>query len=1375
MNRLVETLEPTISVIVPGSTTVTSLTPLTAYKYDALGRKIAEITPNANSKVPVSSSIDYVYDKAGRLVQSIVHTAEGNLVTQNYYDKAGRLVKVIDPELQEVKSEYNCQGLVLAENDAENRITYHQYNPFGQEIAVTDYRGLSTTQGAPGWTPVKVAGIQYYLNPDYTVSKEYDSLSRLVKTVDLLGTTVKIKYNNVGSKLEEKVIALTGETRATSYTYTPQYWVETVINPDGYKVEYRYDKAGHKIAEIYPDIPELSTVNNNIYRYAYDGLGRLEKLTKPDGGVEIYGYDEVGNRTTLTNARGYTTTYDYNALNNLIKVTEPNSAVTQYYYDPNGNLVRRVQADNLQTDYTFNELNLLTQELGVRAGDWVKYRFAYDKAGRVKAKQDPRGVVTVLAYYKDGQPKEQASYVSATPNMSLDLKLVQVGTAPTGYTLEERVTFQYYPAGNLYKVTDNLGSETYEYDKLNRIKAETRELDGKTYRTEYDYDFVGELSKIKYPLSDEWVNYYRDNTGHLVGISQVADNWKADPLSNPQNFTYDTAGNLHQLRYNNGVVTDITPGQMGRPDLLTVRMPDGSTALSLDYAYDKNGNVLSRNNNIYQYDALDRLMSAEIDGTFLVNTPAESGYVAEDYLANSPVHYELGDVQVALDYAASTLGVKFGAVRQIGRVELEPQLSTHRVSRDNLRIFAKSDGTGNFAEVAAENWEFKKEETSGKIVITFKNAVSACEIKIHTTFDDRDMLTGLAKNVAQFTNQLKSMVKVYARTSRVQIDYQYDLRGNRKSETFTDVGSNYSVTYTYGYYFGSDRLKTRESQSVSGMKSVGGYVDGILSYGASERKAYRYDIAGNLLEKGNNYTINGNSVMFTVTSGKDVEYWRYQYNAINKLSTVWKNGTGSANIVARYFYDYAGDRLKVVEGSAVTHYVYGYSGKMLFEARYKTVATDPSAARGSELTESKVARYIYAFGQQLAKVEKTTENGQTRSVVYYYHNDNLGSTKMMTKQAGAGENLVVFRQDYTPFGQNLQLPGESSVSNQIEATLNFTGQIEETDIGLSYYNARYYDPEIGRFTQEDTHSGHLENPLTQNPYIYTLDNPLKYTDPTGHEVDNNSDWSVKIPATDGDFGITTTLYMNSLGQYCFSRTEIYDDGSKTVTNFYLDKNGKAEYKIIKTFNKNGVMIGKLYREDLYYDTNGFILKCLEFGLDIAPGVNDVKGFYEGVTGKTAFTKEKLKWWERGLGLIGLTEVKDVVKGGKKVVEVADGVADLAKGAGKTISDDTLKWLSKGDADTSVYFGIKNGEPVYTGITKQQLAKRLYQHNYNGKGFDTLVEQVNGLTKNQARAVEQYLIENGSANVFNKINSISPDSKYYLEALLWAENFVKNLK
>ena len=110
------------------------------------------------------------------------------------------------------------------------------------------------------------------------------------------------------------------------------------------------------------------------------------------------------------------------------------------------------------------------------------------------------------------------------------------------------------------------------------------------------------------------------------------------------------------------------------------------------------------------------------------------------------------------------------------------------------------------------------------------------------------------------------------------------------------------------------------------------------------------------------------------------------------------------------------------------------------------------------------------------------------------------------------------------------------------------------------------------------------------------------------------------------------------------------------------------------------------------------------------------------------------------------------------------------GANKTSSFD--KWLNKGETNNKVYYGIdKNGNAVYTGITKQSKNARLYQHNKMGKEFTDLEVQYSGLTRNQARAIEQYLIENGP-NEKNIINSISPKSKYYNEAMEWAEKYIK---
>ena len=51
---------------------------------------------------------------------------------------------------------------------------------------------------------------------------------------------------------------------------------------------------------------------------------------------------------------------------------------------------------------------------------------------------------------------------------------------------------------------------------------------------------------------------------------------------------------------------------------------------------------------------------------------------------------------------------------------------------------------------------------------------------------------------------------------------------------------------------------------------------------------------------------------------------------------------------------------------------------------------------------------------------------------------------------------------------------------------------------MLFYNARYYDPTIGRFISADTIAPYRENPQSRNRYTYVLNNPLKYTDPTGH-------------------------------------------------------------------------------------------------------------------------------------------------------------------------------------------------------------------------------------------------------------------------------------
>jgi RHS repeat-associated protein len=69
----------------------------------------------------------------------------------------------------------------------------------------------------------------------------------------------------------------------------------------------------------------------------------------------------------------------------------------------------------------------------------------------------------------------------------------------------------------------------------------------------------------------------------------------------------------------------------------------------------------------------------------------------------------------------------------------------------------------------------------------------------------------------------------------------------------------------------------------------------------------------------------------------------------------------------------------------------------------------------------------------------------------------------------------------------------------------FTGQYNESDFGLYFYNACWYDSSLGRFAQADTIIPPTQGVQAWNRYAYTNNNPLRYIDPTGHKICDNID------------------------------------------------------------------------------------------------------------------------------------------------------------------------------------------------------------------------------------------------------------------------------
>ncbi len=110
------------------------------------------------------------------------------------------------------------------------------------------------------------------------------------------------------------------------------------------------------------------------------------------------------------------------------------------------------------------------------------------------------------------------------------------------------------------------------------------------------------------------------------------------------------------------------------------------------------------------------------------------------------------------------------------------------------------------------------------------------------------------------------------------------------------------------------------------------------------------------------------------------------------------------------------------------------------------------------------------------------------SQLSYFIQDHLGSNiKVVNNMLEAQENK------YYAFGETVS-------SGEDGNDYKYTGKEMDEETEMYYYGARYYQPELGRFMQADSVRGSIENPLTLNRYAYTLNNPLKYVDPSGNIV-----------------------------------------------------------------------------------------------------------------------------------------------------------------------------------------------------------------------------------------------------------------------------------
>jgi RHS repeat-associated protein len=205
---------------------------------------------------------------------------------------------------------------------------------------------------------------------------------------------------------------------------------------------------------------------------------------------------------------------------------------------------------------------------------------------------------------------------------------------------------------------------------------------------------------------------------------------------------------------------------------------------------------------------------------------------------------------------------------------------------------------------------------------------------------------------------------------------------------------------------------------------------------------YTYDASGNMLTDGRN---------------------TYTWNSEDQLKT-------AAGVT--YTYDGDGHRVEKSNGKL---YWYGTASDALMETDLSGNLTD---------------EYIFFGGKRIA------HRVVSGNAIYYYAEDFLGSSRVMTTSTGT----VCYDADFYPYG------GERVVTNTCPQNYKFTGKERDAETNNDDFGARYYSSQFGRWISPDWSAipapvpyANLTNPQTLNLYAMVHDNPESFADLDGHD------------------------------------------------------------------------------------------------------------------------------------------------------------------------------------------------------------------------------------------------------------------------------------
>ena len=839
---------------------------------------------------------------------------------------------------------------------------------------------------------------------------------------------------------------------------------------------------------------QSSSGSGTVYaETTFDGLGRVKTKTNPhfstlwetDGTVtygdpnnpSAQGYDALDRVLLITEQDGsqVSTLYNTNCLtvtdeagNKRKSCADAAERLTQVFEDPSG--------ANYETDYQYDVLNnlLRVDQKGNAPSDssqWRTRTFAYDALSRLVCAANPEVGST--------------GFTCPTP----DAGAYTNGTIRYTYDNNGNALTKVAPAPNQTGTTTV--TTTYSYDNLNRITGQT--FSDSTYRGSYFYDettsgFSHSVANGIGHLTTSWEayggkDYSYDSMGRVTLVKEDVNSSVVSKWYNTQ-YLYNLLGSTHQIQYPSA-------------RQVTYTYDAGSHALT---AQDSNGTQYGSSMTYHPNGAPYQWYVPNLDSKTDLNSRLQISHLFSDNNVVNPTT----NLSKSYDYHT---GHDNGNVYTI--TNEKDNNRTQSFTYDHLnRIWtaASQANTGQWSwgnNYSIDPWgNMQSAQMSGKA--DGDNIVPAGDVHNRAATMSYDAAGNLLNDgTSTYTYDAGNMLKTGGGYS-----YLYDSSGMRFQKLVNGVGVK-------GYWYGAGSEPLAEATGYGLITAEYIYLNG--------QRVARVDTAPNLLSWSEQFDnavwIKQNSAIVTANyttdplGGTTADRLQIPYN---QLSRVLQQASGLANqtvTFSLYMKSNTGSNQTVTiflrEQNFGTVYGTTYCTVTTAWQRCSVTAAIPAASTG-------VYALIYnvydthnwdvsawgaqlEFGSTMGTYVATTST--VPNVAHFYLSDQVKSLSMVIN---AATGVVEEDCDFRPYGKVVP-----SANCPVEPNhYMFSGKQRDSETGLDYFGARYFNGPMGRWSSADWAEkpanipyADFADPQSLNLYAYLRNNPLSAVDVDGHATD----------------------------------------------------------------------------------------------------------------------------------------------------------------------------------------------------------------------------------------------------------------------------------